>query len=110
MNEQQEKIPLTPDQVRFLKRSAHHLKPCVQVGKKGQSIGLLQEINQSLEAHELIKVQWLPVSRAELEEHLARIVEGTESTHIATIGNIAILFRQRDENSRFDLVNCTEEK
>lgn len=110
MNEQQEKIPLTSEQVRFLKRSAHHLKPCVQVGKKGQSTGLMQEIDQSLSAHELIKIQWLPVGKAELEHDLAKIVLETASTHIATIGNIAILFRQRDEGSRFDLVNCSEEK
>lgn len=107
MNNQQEKISLSPDQIRFLKKSAHHLKPCVQVGKKGQSPSLIQEIHLALLAHELIKVQWLPKSKAELEADVTHITKETGSALIATIGNVAILFRQNEKNSSFDLAKCT---
>lgn len=107
MNNQQEKISLSPDQIRFLKKSAHHLKPCVQVGKKGQTPALIQEIDHALLSHELIKVQWLPVSKAQLEENVANIVQETGAIHIATIGNIAILFRQKAKDSSFENVIST---
>lgn len=109
MKEQQKKMLYTPSQYRFLKGSAHHLKPCVQVGKKGYGPGLVEEIDRSLCTHELIKVQWLPAKKAELEEDIVKIVEQTGATHIATIGNIAILFRQKEQDSKFDLLNLSED-
>lgn len=103
MNNQQEKILLSPDQLRFLKKSAHHLKPVVQIGKKGITPSLINEITLALLAHELIKVQWLPIGKDELESNIEHIVQETHAAHVATVGNIAILFLKRDKDSRFEL-------
>ena len=101
MNNQQEKILLSEEQIRFLKKSAHHLKPVVQVGKKGVSLALINEINQALLDHELIKVQVLPVQKPELDENVRELTLKTGAEHIATIGNVIILFKARDEGSSF---------
>lgn len=101
MNNQQEKILLSEEQLRFLKKSAHHLKPIVQLGKKGVSPALINEINQALLDHELIKVQVLPVQKPELEENLEELIAQTGAQHVATIGNVVILFKAREEGSTF---------
>ena len=101
MNNQQEKILLSEEQIRFLKKSAHHLKPIVQIGKKGISLALINEINQALLDHELIKIQVLPVQKPELENNVQQLTEATGAQHIATIGNVIILFKARDEASLF---------
>lgn len=101
MNNQQEKIVLTQEQRRFLKKSAHHLKPVVQLGKKGISSALINEINQALLDHELIKVQVLPVQKSDIEENVQTLITETGADHIATIGNMIILFKARVEDSEF---------
>ncbi len=101
MNNQQEKILLSEEQIRFLKKSAHHLKPIVQLGKKGISLALIKEIDQALLDHELIKIQVLPVQKPELENNVKEITEQTGAEPIATIGNVIILFKARDEGSLF---------
>lgn len=103
MNNQQEKILLSASQIRSLKKLAHHLKPVVQIGKKGISPALIQEINLALNSHELIKIQVLPPEKPNLAFDINAIVEQTGGAHIATIGNIIILFRQKEEESQFDL-------
>lgn len=76
-----------------LKKMAHHLKPVVQVGRQGLTPGVIAEIKQNLEAHELIKVAFLPVQKPELANTLAQITESCGALLVATMGNVAILFR-----------------
>lgn len=102
MNNQQEKTLLSSDQIRNLKKLAHHLKPVVQIGKKGVSKTLLSEIDAALQVHELIKLQFLPSQKKALLEDLAIILRETTSEHIDTIGNIVIVFRKREVDSRYD--------
>lgn len=103
MNNQQEKTLLPNETKRELKRLAHHLKPVVIAGKKGFSSALINEIEQALLAHELIKLQISPKIKEGLEENLAQILQQTGAEHIDTIGNIVILFRKNEENSHYDL-------
>jgi len=101
MKNQQEKIGLTSEKKRELKRAAHHLKPVVEVGKKGLSPSLIQEVDNALLAHELIKIHIAPQLQ-NWDEILMSIVQETKSEHIDTIGNIVILFRQSLKHSRFN--------
>lgn len=100
MNNQQEKT-LSEEQRRFLKKSAHHLKPVVQLGKKGISESLIKEVEQALAVHELIKVQLLPGQKAELDAHVVMLMKETHAEHIATIGNMIILFKAKEKDSAF---------
>jgi RNA-binding protein len=99
MNNPQEKISLTIDEKRELKKKAHHLKPVVTLGKKGVSEALINELLQALLAHELIKLQVMPERKRELAEDLQAILRETNSEHIDTIGNVIILYKKR-ENSQ----------
>jgi RNA-binding protein len=98
MNNQQEKTLLPRYKRLELKKMAHHLKPVVQIGKKGITEGLTDEIDQALEAHELIKLHVLPKQSLSGDD-LARILSRTKSHHIDSIGNVVILFRAQEASA-----------
>jgi RNA-binding protein len=76
-----------------LKGMAHHLDPLVQIGKKGLTPGVIENIDRMLKDHELIKVRFLEFKgyKSELAEEIA---ERTESHLIDIIGNVAIFYRE----------------
>ena len=91
--------PLTGAQRRFLRAEAHPLKPLVQIGKEGLSPGVLTEINNALDAHELIKVRF--GDHKEHREALTReIEEKLKAACAGMIGSIAILYRPNPEKPR----------
>jgi RNA-binding protein len=79
-----------------LKTQAHHLKPLVQVGKKGVTDQLVDAVDSALVDHELVKVRFLEYKdeRKSLAESIA---SRTESEIVTVIGNIAILYRKKRE-------------
>jgi RNA-binding protein len=85
---------LTNAQRAHLRRLAHHLKPVVQIGKQGLTAAVQASVDETLTAHELIKVKFMDFrdQKRELTEELA-IASG--STLVGMIGNIAILYRQQ---------------
>ena len=86
MNNQQEKMLLNAADKRELKKLAHHLKPIVQIGKKGVTDALIQEIDTALLAHELVKVHIAKDQKDNLKEDLDQILAKTMAHHIDTIG------------------------
>lgn len=85
---------LTPRQRQFLKAQAHHLKPVLHIGKAGVTEALIQELDQVLDALELMKIK-LNQNTFEDEttvvEVLERRVEGLQ--HVWTIGHTLLIFR-----------------
>ncbi len=80
-----------------LKAQAHHLNPVIIIGSKGLTSAVLDETNIAFEAHELIKVK---INGADKEERLSiatSICDSLEAEFIQLIGNIAILYRKREE-------------
>jgi|HubBroStandDraft_6_1064221.scaffolds.fasta_scaffold494990_2 RNA-binding protein len=102
MNNQQEKTLLSRERVGSLKKLAHHLRPVVQIGKNGVSEALLLEIEGALLAHELIKLQILPNQKKCGAAYLPEVLHKTKSHYINAIGNVAIIFRQREVNSQYN--------
>ncbi|NJN15753.1 MAG: YhbY family RNA-binding protein [Oscillochloris sp.] len=91
---------MTNNQRSYLRRLAHPLKPTAMIGKHGLTESIATKIDQELDAHELIKLRFLDFKdqRRELTE---TIVAETQSTLVALIGNVAILFRShRDPEQR----------
>lgn len=88
---------ISGSRVRELKSRAHHLKPVVMVGQKGITESLLEAMNKALDDHELIKVKFIEFKedRRELSRELE---EKTGSALVDIIGNMAIFYREKDEN------------
>ena len=94
---------LTTKQKQFLKGLAHPLSPIVRVGKGGVTASVIAETKKSLHAHELIKVRIDVDESAERKSLAQRLASETDSHIAGSIGKIAILYRQRDEEPEIKL-------
>lgn len=81
-----------------LKARAHHLHPVILVGGKGVTPALIEETNIALQAHELIKVKVVGEDKEERKAMALAICEATTAEFIQLIGNIAIIYRKRQED------------
>lgn len=94
---------LTSKQRQFLKGLAHPLSPIVRVGKAGVTDSVVAETRKSLESHELIKVRVESDESAERKQLAQQLADATDSQLAATIGKIAVLYRERDEEPEIKL-------
>ena len=94
---------LTGKQRQFLKGLAHPLSPIVRLGKGGLTDSVIAETKKSLASHELIKVR-IDVDESAERKALAEKLAVAAEAHIAgTVGKIAILYRERDEEPEIEL-------
>lgn len=85
---------LNKQQVSYLKKLAHDLKPIFQVGKNGISKEMVDNINIALENRELIKVSILQncdMDKQEVAYDLSRL---TKSEVVNVIGKTIILYKK----------------
>lgn len=88
---------LTNKQKQYLKGLAHPLKPVVMLGGNGLTEGVLAEIEQSLEYHELIKVKIAAEERETRSLIVNTIVSETGACHVQTIGNMLVIYRPSND-------------
>ena len=86
-------MALTSKQNRFLRGLAHKLKPVVMIGNAGVTDNIIQEIDNSLSHHELIKVRVSGMERSDRNDSIAELCKKTNSELVNTVGHIAIFFR-----------------
>lgn len=86
-------------QIQSLKAFAHHLKPVVQIGKNGVSASLIREIENSLAAHELIKIQLSAADKDALNELASSLCQQTGAQLVEVRGKIATIFKPFPEDS-----------
>ena len=89
-------IELTSKQRKYLEKEAHDLQPVVIVGGAGVTEGLIQMAENSLAAHELIKIKFNEY-KDEVKELTAQICESCNATLVRIIGFTAILYREAEE-------------
>ena len=88
---------LTTKQKQHLKGLAHNLKPVVLLGANGLTEGVLAEIDNALNFHELIKVK-VPSTDRELKLAIVdAIVRETQAVKVQLIGHNVVLFRQSEQ-------------
>ena len=88
---------LTTKQRQFLKGLAHNLSPVVILGGNGLTEGVLAEIDNALNHHELIKVKIAGADREVKQLIIDAIVRETKAVNVQTIGHILVLYRQSDD-------------
>jgi len=88
-------------QRKYLRGLAHSLKPMVHLGQKGLTSGLVSSVNEALELHELIKLKFLDFKEKSQKTELAGLIEQrTGSELVGIIGNVAIFYRQQEDNEK----------
>ncbi|MEI7679489.1 MAG: ribosome assembly RNA-binding protein YhbY [Betaproteobacteria bacterium] len=86
-------LELTSAQRRELRARAHSLNPVVMVSEGGLTATVLQEIDRSLDSHELIKVRIFSdehATRTALQQELCETLSAAPVQHI---GKILVVYR-----------------
>ena len=96
-------IALTNAQTRFLRGQAHGLKAILQVGGKGISDALVDEVVLALEHHELVKVKIAAEDREVRDALVADLVQRTGAALVQRIGHVAILYRPSKDHRQIVL-------
>lgn len=89
-------MKLNSKQIAHLRGLAQRLSPVVMIGNQGLTENVIKEINTSLNAHELIKVQVAGDDRDARKAMYAEISEKTESTAVHHIGKQLVFYRASD--------------
>lgn len=89
-------MEFTSKQRKILEKAAHDMQPVVIVGGAGVTDGVMDMIDKSLAAHELLKVKFNEY-KDEKVELTNEICAKTNASLVRVIGNIAILYREAEK-------------
>ena len=95
---------ITSKQRSYLKSLANGIDPVVYIGKGGLTENILKEMDQCLEARELIKLTVLETSPMKARECADEVAKATESDVVQVIGSKFILYKQSKDNKQIVLV------
>lgn len=90
-------MAITQKQLKQLRKLAHHRKVVVIIGQHGLTDGVMEEINNALEIHELIKVRVNAGDREERNRMIDTIAMQTHSEVIQRIGHVAVFYRRAEK-------------
>jgi len=92
---------LKGSQKKYLRGLAHNLNPSAFVGQKGITGTLIEEIDQALEATELIKVKFIDYKEKDQKKSLiSEIAKATQSHVAGMVGHVVILYRQNIDEEK----------
>ncbi|HEY9161175.1 MAG TPA: YhbY family RNA-binding protein [Desulfomonilia bacterium] len=83
----------------YLRGLAHSLKPVVQIGKNGLKNEVVGSIEEAFSTRELIKIKFNEF-KEEKKTISKEIEEITGSEMVGMIGNIAIFFKENDDETK----------
>lgn len=85
---------MNSDQKRTLKQRCHDLKPVVWVGQNGLTDNVLSEVNQALDAHELIKIKISSGDKSSKATIAQEICSKMKAELIQGIGSMYSFYRE----------------
>ena len=86
-------IKLTGKQKNHLRGLGHSLKPILQVGKEGVSEQFLENLEDCLEHHELLKIKVLENAPHEKQELAEKMEKATKGSIVQIIGKTLLFYR-----------------
>ena len=92
-------IELNSKQRKFLEKEAHDIQPVVIVGGAGVTDGVVSMVENSLAAHELIKIKFNEF-KDEIRELVNVLSQKTDASLVRIIGFTAILYRPAEQEEK----------
>lgn len=87
-------VDLSATHRRLLRSQAHALRPTVAISRHGLTPTVLQEIERSLDAHELIKIRILDGDREARAQLLVDLCSALAATPVQHIGKVLVVWRK----------------
>lgn len=94
---------LTGKQKSFLRSKAHHLTPLFQIGKNGLTESVIVQIEEALEAKELMKVSILQNCGEDKKDIAEKLSQREGMNIVQTIGNTLVLYKESEEKKQIEL-------
>ena len=94
---------ITGKQRRYLKKLAHDIDPLVYIGKNDLTENVIKEIDNLLEARELVKVKIQESSLLEPGETANEVAYMLGAEFVQAIGRKFVLYRRSKENPQIVL-------
>ncbi|QEK12039.1 ribosome assembly RNA-binding protein YhbY [Crassaminicella thermophila] len=94
---------LTGKQRSYLKGLANGIKPIAQIGKSGITENFIKQMNDALEARELVKVHVLENSLLDTKETANEVAKLTRAEFIQAIGNKFVIYRPSKKNPKIQI-------
>lgn len=94
---------LTGKQRSYLKSIANDIDSIFQIGKNGITDNFIKQIDDALEAREIIKVNVLKNSFLDVKDTANKVAELTNSEYVQSIGNKFVLYRESKDNKKIEL-------
>ena len=87
----------------YLRSLANTISPIIQVGKIGVNDNLIKQVNDALEARELIKVSVLETAPADADEVAINLANTTNCIVVQVLGRKITLYRKRKKDSKINV-------
>lgn len=94
---------LTSKQRAHLKGLANTMETILQVGKAGIGEALIKQVDEALEARELIKLRVLETAPDEADGIAGELAQATGAEVVQRIGTRVILYRRNEKQPRIKL-------
>ena len=87
----------------YLKGLANNIDPIFQIGKNGISENLINQLDDALEARELIKVNVLNNSFLESDDIARQLTKELDAEFVQSIGNKFVLYKESKGHKKIQL-------
>lgn len=94
---------LTGKQRAYLKSLANTMEPVFQIGKNGITENFLKQVEEYLEANELVKIKVLKNSLLDATDTASEIAEAIDAEFVQSMGNIFVLYKESKNNKKIQL-------
>ena len=94
---------ITSKQRAYLRSLANTITPIFQLGKNGIEEAFLKQIEDALEAREIIKITVLENSGYTAKEAINEICESVGCEGVQAIGNKVVIYKASKKNPRIEL-------
>ena len=94
---------MTSKQRSYLRSLAHNIAPTVYIGKAGVTDNVIKEIDQCLEARELVKIKLQEGAELDAKTVANELAPGLRAEFVQAIGRKFTLYRESKENKQIEL-------
>ena len=94
---------LTGKQKRYLRSLAHNTDPTFQIGKSGINENMCNQISDTLEKRELVKIHILQNNFDDKNDLAIQLASSTKSEVVQIIWSMIVLYKESEENKHINL-------
>lgn len=87
----------------YLRGLANSIEPIFQVGKLGINDNLIKQVDDALEARELIKLTVLETAPSDAKDIAIELANNTNSIVVQVLGRKITLYRKRAKDSKINI-------